>query len=246
MTHARASVRPGDRSRDGMTLIEVIVVVVIIALAGAGLSFSLGALTRTNLKSGAVKIASAARFAYYRAVIQGTTVRLSFAVPGNTFSVEEAHGYVTLTRADDERREEGDDEGSGPVAADPWEAAQARIGEALKPSLGASPFGELQSASGQTMTRYQNVELGRRVQIVKLIVAHEPVPLESGQGSVHFFPSGMTEHAVIQLSDGSDTVFSVELHPLTGRATVHAEAYEPDSLLDDPEADDDEGSEVRL
>ena len=95
------------------------------------------------------------------------------------------------------------------------------------------------------MTRYAKVELGRRVQIVKLIVAHEPVPLESGHGAVHFFPSGMTEHAVIQLSDGSDTVFSVELHPLTGRAHVYAEAYEPKQLLDDPEADDDEGSEVR-
>ena len=229
-----------------MTLIEVIVVVVIIALAGAGLSFSLGALTRTNLKSGAVKIASAARFAYYRAVIQGTTVRLSFDVPGNSFSVEEAHGYVTLTRADDERREEGAEEGNAPVAADPWEAAQTRLSEALKPSLGASPFGALQSASGATMSRYEKVELGRRVQIVKLIVAHEPVPLESGHGSIHFFPSGMTEHAVIQLTDGSDTVFSVELHPLTGRAQIHAEAFEPDALLDDPEADDDEGSEVRL
>lgn len=228
-----------------MTLIEVIVVVVIIALAGAGLSFSLGALTRTNLKSGAMKIASAARFAYYRAVIQGTTVRLSFDVPGNTFSVEEAHGHVTLARADDERRTEGEESDSAPVAADPWAAAQTRISEALKPSLGASPFGSLQSASGQTMTRYDKVELGRRVQIVKLIVAHEPGPLESGHGSVHFFPSGMTEHAVIQLSDGSDTVFSVELHPLTGRARVHAGAFEPEQLLDDPEADDDEGSEVR-
>jgi hypothetical protein len=96
------------------------------------------------------------------------------------------------------------------------------------------------------MTRYQNVELGRRVQIVKLIVAHEPVPLESGRGSVHFFPSGMAEHAVIQVSDGSDTVFSVELHPLTGRAKIHPEAYAPAALLDDPDADDDEGSEVRL
>jgi prepilin-type N-terminal cleavage/methylation domain-containing protein len=232
-------------SREAMTLIEVVVVIVIIGLAGAGLSFSLGALTRTNLKSGAVKLASASRFAYYRAVIQGRTVRLVFDIPGNTFSLEEAAGQVTLARADDERRAESvDGEGQTLVAADPWAAAKSRIDQALKPNLGASPFKPLSSEAGVTLSKYQKVELGRRVQIVKLIVAHEPTPLEQGQGSVYFFPGGMTEHAVVQLSDGSDTVFSVELHPLTGRAQVHAEAYEPDDLLDDP--DDPEASEVRL
>src|SRR5690349_22600741 len=94
----------GHECRSGMTLIEVIVVVVIVALAASGLSFSLGALTRTNLKAGAVKLAAAARFAHYRAVIQGSTVRIAFDLPGNTFSIEEARTKVALARIDDERR----------------------------------------------------------------------------------------------------------------------------------------------
>ena len=40
------------------------------------------------------------------------------------------------------------------------------------------------------MTRYQNVSLGRRVQMVKLIVPHQPEPVEQGKGAVHFFPGG--------------------------------------------------------
>jgi hypothetical protein len=76
------------------------------------------------------------------------------------------------------------------------------------------------------------------VQIVKLIVPHEPAPLEQGKGAVHFFAGGMTEHAVIQLSDGGDTIYSIEVHPLTGRSRIRPEAYEPRDLIGDPERGD--------
>lgn len=228
-----------------MTLIEVVVVILIMALAASGLSFSLGALTRTNLKSGANKLAAAARFAHYRAIIHGRTVRIVFDLPGNTFSLEEAHGKVALAHADDERRGESTDaDGNEIVAVDPWAAARNRVEEALKPTYGASPFGPLTSSTGKTMSRYQNVSLGRRVQVVKLIVPHHSEPVEHGKAAVHFFPGGVTEHAVIQVSDGADSVFSVEIHPLTGRGRIYAEAYEPRALLGDPE--DPDVSEVDL
>jgi general secretion pathway protein H len=224
-----------------MTLIEVVVVVVIVALAFSGLSFSLGAMTRTNLKAGAVRIAAAARFAHYRAVINGTTVRIAFDLPGGTFSVEEARGQIALARADDERRQQGLEEGGADVAAvDPWSAAKSRVDQAIKPNLGTSPFGPLETGG----KKYQSIALGRRVQIVKLIVPHEPTPLEQGKGAVHFFPGGLGEHAVIQLSDGGEGRYSVELHPLTGKAKIHPEAYEPDELLGDPEHP--EATEVEL
>lgn len=219
-----------------MTLIELIVVVVIIALAGSGLSFSLGALNKTNLKSGAARFAAAARFAYNRAIIRGTTVRIAFDIPGTTFSIEEANAHVTLARAKDERRKDAlDKTGQDIVGVDPWESARARISEVMKPSYGASPFHGLQNDDGKAVTRYTSVPLGRRVQVVKLIVPHEPEPLEQGKGAVHFFPSGLTEHAVIQLSDGADAIYSVEIHPLTGRCQIYPQAFEPKKLLGDPE-----------
>ncbi len=221
-----------------MTLLEVVMVVLIIGITASGLTLSLGAITRTTLKAAAGKLASAARYSYNRAIIQGKTVRIVFDVPGNSFSVEEAHGRVTLAKADDERRasftdEEGESEEV--VAADPWEAAKARIEHAQEPTLGASPFRPLKSEDGQVLKRYANVELGRRIQIVRLYVPHHPAPVEDGKAAVHFFPGGMTEHAVIHLSDGTEEgIFSIELHPLTGRATIHPEAYEPEELLGDP------------
>ena len=223
-----------------MTLIEVIIVITIIALGASGLTLSLDALARTTLKSAAGKLAAAARFAYNRALVSGMTVRIAFELGGNTFSIEEAHGKVTLARTDDERGDMGVKDGAAEPtgAVDPWAAAQSRLSDALKPSLGASPFAAITSPDGKSSGRYTNVGLGRRIQIVRLIVAHEPVPREQGHGAIHFFPGGTTEHAVLQLSDGGDDVYSLEIHPLTGRATVHPGAFEPKELLDDPRARD--------
>lgn len=224
-----------------MTLIEVIVVVVIIAFAGSGLTFSLGALTKTNLKSGASKLGAAARFAYNRATVRGVTVRIAFDLPGGSFSLEEGPSRVNLARKDDPRKKDSaDEDGEEPVAVDPWVAARNRVEQAIRPSLGASPFKPLANEDGKTLKRYQNVALGRRVQIVKLFVPHASDPLEQGKAAVHFFPSGMGEHAVIHLSDGGDAIYSVEIQPLTGRAKIRPQAYEPKELIGDPDADEPE------
>jgi prepilin-type N-terminal cleavage/methylation domain-containing protein len=232
------------RSQEGMTLLEIIMVTVILALAISGVSFSLGALTRTNLKGGAGRLTAAIKYAYNRAITQGTTVRVHFNIPGTTFSIEEAHAGVMMTRAQDKKNKKNiDANGKVADAVDPWASAQARISQPDKPSVGASPFSALTTSDGEVLKRYQNVPIGRGVQIIKLIVAHEPEPVTTGEGSVHFFPGGRTERAVIQLGDGRSGVYSVEVHPLTGRVKVHAEAYEPKDLL--KELDGEEVSEVR-
>lgn len=227
------------RRLEGVTLLEIMVVLVIIGIGASGLTLSLGALTRTSLKSAAGRLAAASRYAYNRALVQGTTTRLAFELGGNWFSIEEAHGKVTLARGDEAqaRAVESDEEGGeeAPGAVDPWAAAQSRITNALQPTLGASPFGPITSPEGTALDRYSKVDLGRRVQIVRLIVGHEPVPREHGRGAIYFFPGGVTEHAVVHLSDGGDGLYALEVHPLTGRARVHADAYVPDQLLDDPE-----------
>jgi hypothetical protein len=218
---------------------------VILALAVSGVSFSVGALTRTNLKGGAGKLGAAMRYAYNRAITHGTLVRVHFSIPGATFSVEEAHSGVMVTRAKDREDKKNLDAKGNPVdSVDPWEAAQARINHPDKPTVGASPFSALATEDGQVLKRYQNVSLGRGVQVIKLLVPHEPEPVTKGEGSVHFFPGGHTERAVIQLGDGRDGVYSVEVHPLTGRVKIHAEAYEPKSLLDEIDGKEEE-SEVR-
>lgn len=209
-----------------MTLIEIIIVIIVIALAATGITYSLSALTRANLRSACMTVTAGARFAYNRAISQGHTVRLVFDFDADQMSFEEAHGRVTLARLDDATREELED-GEDGTAVDPWAAAQARLSDTLRPSFGASPFTAI---AGR---RYQPRPVASGISIRQLIVPHEPEPRTEGRGAIYFFPGGQTEHAVVWVGDDSDRVYSIELHPLTGRARVHDYAYEPEVMLDD-------------
>lgn len=242
-TNPKSSPRRRRSQRHGMTLIEVMIVIVIIALASTGVTMALGGLTRTKLRSSCVKLMAASRFAYNRAVSQGNTVRLRINMEEGTMAIEEAHGQVTLSRVDDPRRENIDEEsGEDGAAVDPWAAAQARLESTFEPTFGASPFGPITGPGGETLTRYQSQSIGSRVRVARLYLPHEPEPREQGTGSVYYFPGGQTENAVIQLTDGSETVYSVEIHPLTGRAKLHDWAFEPRDVED---WDDEDNSDVR-
>lgn len=228
-----------------MTLIEIIIVVVIMALASAGMSLSLGALSRANLRSGAGKLGGAMRYAYNRAASHSMTLRVVFRLPGNTFSIEEAHAGVLLTtRKEKEEKRALDAKGASVDAVDPWAAAESRIKTPDKPTVGASPFGPLTNAEGEAMKRYSNVSLGKGVEFKRLVVAHEPEPKTRGEGAVHFFPGGRSEHAYIELGDSRDGVYTVEVNPLTGRVKIYQGPHESVGNLD-PEEEDEKNPEVK-
>lgn len=214
------------RNQSGFTLIEVILVVAIIAVVVTGATFGLGAITRTRLRSSSFKVMSAAKFAYNRAITQGTTTRLQFDFDKNTMAVEETETPVTLATDEQLESEEGG-------AIDPWDLARSRIETPLNPPEPRSPFQPISNATGKSLKRYTAQPVGDGISIHALITPHEREKRTDGQGAVYFFPGGLTEQAVIQLSDSSETVYSVEIHPLTGNVKIHNFAYEPIDELDD-------------
>lgn len=75
-------------------------------------------------------------------------------------------------------------------------------------------------------------ELERGTAFYRAYTPHEPGVRQDGRAYIYFFPGGTTEHAVIQLTDGGERVYSVEVHPLNGRAVIHPFEHEPDYELD--------------
>jgi general secretion pathway protein H len=231
-----------------VTLIEIMIVVVIVALGASAASLGLGSITRTNLRSACVRLMSLSRYAYHRALTNGTTVRLSLDLGRGTFGVSEAHGRIALVRSDAPLREaarEDDDEGPDPGAGiDAWSLARLRVEKPDEQRLPSSPFEALTNPSGKVMDRFKTQPIGDNIRIVKVIVAHEAEPKTEGSTDLFFFPSGQTQHAVIQLADKGDTIFSVEIHPLTGKGTVHDAPFEPEILMDDPNQRSEEATQL--
>jgi general secretion pathway protein H len=217
--------RPSKLDR-GFTLIEVIVVVTIIAVVVTGATFGLGAITRTRLRSASFRVMSAARFAYNRAITQGTTTRLHFDFEKDTMAVEESETPVTLATSDELDGEPGD-------AIDPWDLARSRLEKPLDPPVPRSPFLPIAGANGKALERYTAQPVGDGISVHALITPHEIEKRTEGEGSVYFFPGGVAEQAVIQLSDSSDTIYSIEIHGLTGNARIHNFAFEPLDEIDD-------------
>lgn len=250
---------PHRRAREeGVTLIEMMIVIVLLAFVAVGVSYGIGALHRTQLRSAAMDVVSASRFAYHRAVTRSNTVRIAFDLDAHTIAVEEAHGHVTLDVSEDADSDDEEDRS----AADPWARAQARLDGSMSAQLGRSAFSTIEGSDGDPMEKYMPhrlpvVESGiveaaegdpraaiaaagePTVRIYRLITPHEPEPRETGRGYVYFFPGGRTEHAYVYLTDDDGTnAYTIEIQPLTGRAVVHRGEVEPTTLEDESDLRD--------
>jgi general secretion pathway protein H len=268
------------RKECGFSFTEVMIVIVIIGFLMAGVGLSVGATDRVKLRSSCWTLMAAVRYAYSRAVTQGTTTRLVLDFGEHTMHIEETKGRVVLNPEDEtgeglKRSEEDEERREASVA-----------GEASKGDdfldLSATPAGTvgggmdfMSMAMGgmadgtfdlTTMMSDMTAELeekgmggllgneagfrppafkplpGKRGKqrelegdtiFKKVFSPHEPDAREEGRAYIYFFPNGMTEHTFVQLSDGDERIYTVEIHPLTGKSIFFNEEVAPEEDLDD-------------
>ena len=267
------------RTQRGFTLIELMIVVVIIAVVFAGVGLSIGATQRVKLRSSCYTLMSAVRYAFSRAVTQGTTVRLVLDIEGGGLHLEETKGRVVLNREDEtgeglkrsdeeERDRESESESkedsfldlsgsSGSSSSSPFGGAGLGFGMELDEEGGlnmggfmdgfmSGSFDEMTvsgffgNAEGYKRPRFEALpgKRGKARQMqgetvfTKVFTPHDPNPREEGRAFIYFFPSGMAEHSFIHLSDGDERVYTIEVHPLSGKSFLYTEEVEPEEELD--------------
>ena len=89
------------RAQQGFSFIEMMIVVVIVGLMMGGVSLSIGATSRVKLRTSCWTVMAAVRYAFSRAVTQGTTTRLVLDFEGRALHIEETKGRVVLNREDE-------------------------------------------------------------------------------------------------------------------------------------------------
>jgi hypothetical protein len=259
----------------------MLIVVLVIALVMTGVGFSIGATQRVKLRSSCYTLMSAVRYAFSRAVTQGTTTRLVLDFEKHTLKIEETKGRVVLNREDitGEGLKKQDEDRPDPAELEDAEKRDdfLDLSGASEPSgmgslfgMGGLPMGiefneeggldmsgfmdQLTSGvldeesmagifgntSGYSKPRFKPLpgkrgearELEGETVFLRVFTPHEQNPREEGRAFIYFFSNGLAEHSFIQLSDGDERIYTIEIHPLSGKSFLYNEEVEPDEELD--------------
>jgi general secretion pathway protein H len=205
------------KTQRGFTIIELAIALAIVGLL-IGVSIPvMDNITRADLRAAASKTSGMIKATYDLAALSGKPCRLVFDFQANTVTAEIADSRVLLADPKSNRRDDDDDEEE--------DDDKRRVSDAEK--LVAIARREVgQTVSVKKTARWSKApgtvpwELPGSVRIKELMAEHLRDPATEGKASLHFFPMGYCEHAVITFEDESERIFAVEVEPLTGRTRI--------------------------
>jgi general secretion pathway protein H len=216
------------RSRQGgYTLLEVLAVAAIavglITVSGVGIR----RLRQSDLRTASSRLAGAIKFTYDRAVTSGRYYRLVIDLEQKTYWPEVSDDRFFLVRGRSQTpAEEEHDPGQAPKPKSGGGAGTGSI-LGLLGGAGGTPaavaakvgMGKARFAADAGAAKRHSAPL-QGISISTVWTARFDEPVTQGRAYLYFFPEGMTERAIIHLTDTSDGVFSLVVHPLTGRVRI--------------------------
>jgi general secretion pathway protein H len=212
-------------STGGFTLIEVMIVLVIVALVTVVTVVGLRSLFKTDLRATATRMAGSIRYLFDRASITGRVHRLVLDFDNGKYWAEVSNDRFVFgagKETEESRKKEAEKIAKEEEAKRQAAEQESFFGSSQIPSKYLpKPFIPKRAkfdAFRETVVR--PITLKNDVVMGDLYTPRLLKPMSEGKGYIYFFPMGMTEAAVIHLSDGKDAFYTLIVHPLTGRVTV--------------------------
>lgn len=187
--------------RQGFTLIEILVAITIIALITALAIPGFNYAFRTSTESFARQMAAVFREAKDRALLTRQLVRIKIDLTKQAYWVEAAGGNYILPSEEEIKRQKEDlfkkDE-------EQEESAFAMVKEITRDKK-TVPYG---------------------MKINKVQSPRYKEALTEGEAEIYYFPSGISDAAVVELEDSEKVKRSLSVNPVTGIATLELGAKE--------------------
>lgn len=217
--------RSAVQDTHGFTLIEVMIAMGLVALMVTASVLGLRSMAKSDLRSSATRMAGAIRYLFDRASTTGRVHRMVFDFDNGKYWAESSDDPFILAggkETDESRKKEVEKIAKEEELKRQEAEKEAFFGSQIPAKYIPKPFvpkrakfDAFKEMAVKPITLKSGVVLGD-IYTPRLLK-----PLESGKGYLYFFPMGMTEAAVIHLTDKSgETVYSLIVHPLTGRVTV--------------------------
>lgn len=228
--------RPRNNRR-GLTLIELTIALAVAALAVSISIVSINALTDADLKSSAVEITGAIKFSYDRSIMEKRTQRIGMDIDKGLWWIEYTDDRYALAQ----ERATGNTGAQSPGL----DGAEEKKVETIDDFFSAfdEPDAEVKMAMQGTTRFMPDPGAGKprtlpgNVRFSKIWTGHQEEPFTEGVAYLHFFRSGWTEPAQIELTDGADEYITLKVFPLTGRVRMYTKP------LEEPEVEDYDGRE---
>ncbi len=186
-----------------MTLIEIMIVLTIVASVMGLTAFSMSGLTASKVRSEAMHVAGAIRYVYGRSAINGVRYQLTFAVGGNTLSVQCSEKNIPVAAADADKEPTKREKETEDAEANPFGIASA----------GAS----MAACDDKVM---RDFALKDGVTIARVLTSHDEEPVESGSATIGFFPNGFVERSIVWVKGADGGYFTLLIDPMSGRVRV--------------------------
>jgi general secretion pathway protein H len=192
------------RSKNGFTLIELMVVTAIIA-GMISIAMPYMSNRNTQTKSFLRKMTVLSRELHTKAKLQGVAYRLVIEMPPPDSSgrppeqkiwVERGNSQVVLSEKDEEKEKERREETDEKLKKDPQ---GFEVDGTYNKKIPELPSG----------IRFERVELTRLKN-----------PVTVGRAFIHYLPQGLVDEAAIHIKGRETQAWTIAIHPLTGRAEV--------------------------
>ena len=213
-----------------MTLIEVMVVLVLVALMVGSAVAGIRSMAKSDLRASASKMAGTIRYLFDRASTTGKIHRLVLDMDKGRYWAEVSDDRFIMAggrETEESRRKEAD------KLANEAEEAQKRADEktgldAMQARYKPEPFRPKRARFDAFKEMVVKPVDLKGALIADVYTPRLADPLDVGQGYIYFFPLGMTEAAIVHLTDKKrEAFYSLVVHPLTGRVQIKNSYVEP-------------------
>jgi general secretion pathway protein H len=247
MRSARAIAAPPRSTTGGFTLIEIMVVFAIVALLFGASVQGFRSLRKADLREATTQLSGAMRYLFDRASTTGKIHRLVIDMETGTYWAEVSDDRFFIPREETEEqvrvreeKEAMDDEEAARKREQDSRAAASGKGVSANSSFDLSKLevGDFRPKRAR-FASFKDMALKpvklKKTKVQSVYTPRVVEPLTSGRGYVYFFPLGQTEPAIVTMADREGkTVFSLVVHPITGRVRIYnREVLPPGARTDD-------------
>jgi general secretion pathway protein H len=209
----------------GFTLIEVMIAMALVALMVVAGVVGVRSLAKSDLRSTATRMAGAIRYLFDRASTTGRVHRLVLDFETGKYWAEVTDDAFILgagKETEDTRKREAEKIAKEEEAQRIADEKDAFYGNQIPSRYLPKPFVPKRAKfDAFREMAVKPITLRSSVMFADIYTPRLALPLTEGKGYLYFFPMGMTEAAVIHLSDKkAETFYTLIVHPLTGRVSV--------------------------